>query len=112
MENMEKEAALLKLLGDPLRLRLAALLAAEEEVCVCHLAGALDEPDYKISRHLGLLRSAGLVETRREGTWIYYSLRKPAGKLEKTLWGCFRTCFIDHPATQQDRSRLKKVSCS
>lgn len=109
---MEKEAALLKLLGDPLRLRLAALLAAEGEICVCHLAGALDEPDYKISRHLGLLRSAGLVETRREGTWIYYSLRKPAGSLEKTLWDCLGTCFVDHPAAKQDRSRLKKVSCS
>ncbi|MFW6367212.1 MAG: ArsR/SmtB family transcription factor, partial [bacterium] len=67
--KMHQEAELFKALSDPTRLRLVALLALHGEVCVCAMAEALDEPDFKISRHLRVLRSAGLVAARREGTW-------------------------------------------
>ena len=63
-----------KALADPTRLRLLMLLAREGELCVCELTHALREIQPKISRHLGLLRAAGLVQDRREGQWIYYRL--------------------------------------
>ena len=59
---------------DPLRLRAIALLAAEGELCVCQLTAALDEVQPKVSRHLGLLRDAGVVAPRRSGRWMHYCL--------------------------------------
>lgn len=63
-----------KALGEPIRLRLFALLAESGEVCVCHLTGALELPQSTVSRHLGVLRHAGLVATRRDGKWMHYQL--------------------------------------
>ena len=61
-------------LADPTRLRCLLLLAAEGELCVCELTHALDESQPKISRHLAMLRDAGIVSDRREGLWIHYRL--------------------------------------
>ncbi len=108
---MQEEAALFKSLSDPTRLRLAVLLAIRGEVCVCDLAEALGEPDYKISRHLGILRSEGLVEARRDGTWMYYRLVEGQSGLEKCLHECFRHCLNEHPTVREDLMRLKKRTC-
>jgi len=67
-------AEIFKALGDPVRLRLFQLLASRDELCVCHLTEALDLPQSTVSRHLGILRHAGLVATRREGKWMHYRL--------------------------------------
>ena len=66
---------LFRALGDETRLRVVALLA-HGELCVCHLQEALEISQPNVSRHLGVLRSAGVVEARRVGTWIYYRLLK------------------------------------
>ena len=109
---MENEAALFKVLGYPTRLRLAVLLAIQGETCVCRLAEALGEPDFKVSRHLGIMRSAGMVEARREGTWMYYRLAEPRNNLEQCLQNCFRDCLADHETIQADTKRLENVACS
>jgi DNA-binding transcriptional ArsR family regulator len=61
-------------LADPVRLELLAHIAARGPVCVCHLEEALAYRQSRISKHLGVLRRAGLVSVRREGTWAYYDL--------------------------------------
>lgn len=58
-------------LADPTRLRLMALLR-EEETCVGDLVQVLGLPQGTVSRHLGTLRAAGLVEARRSGAWAFY----------------------------------------
>jgi len=108
---MENEAAYLKGLSDPIRLRLAVMLAVRGELCVCVLAEALRQPQYKISRHLSILRRQGIVEVRRQGTWMYYRLRPPAGPIEQTLQNCLADCFRNHPTVRQDLQRLRQVSC-
>jgi ArsR family transcriptional regulator, arsenate/arsenite/antimonite-responsive transcriptional repressor len=65
-------------LADPIRLELLALIAAGGPICVCHLHERLPYSQSRVSKHLGTLRRAGLVTTRREGTWVYYSLEKEA----------------------------------
>jgi ArsR family transcriptional regulator len=65
---------LFRALADPTRLRAMLLLAAEGELCVCELTHALDLSQPKISRHLAALRESGLLETRREGQWMYYRI--------------------------------------
>jgi ArsR family transcriptional regulator, arsenate/arsenite/antimonite-responsive transcriptional repressor len=63
-------------LADPVRLELLALIAARGPICVCHLEEALPYKQSRISKHLGTLRRAGLVSSRREGTWVYYQLNE------------------------------------
>jgi ArsR family transcriptional regulator len=108
---MENEAAVFKVLADPTRLRLMVLLSIQGQTCVCKLAEALNAPDFKISRHLGIMRSAGLVEARREGTWIYYKLSNARNRLEECLQECFRECLAAHPTVKADLERLLEASC-
>ena len=64
---------LFKALADETRLRVVALLS-HGELCVCHLEAALGLSQPNISRHLAVLRAAGIVEDRREGKWIHYRI--------------------------------------
>ena len=109
---MQEEAILFKVLADPIRLRLAVLLALQGETCVCMLAQALGERDFKVSRHLGVMRAAGIVEARREGTWMHYSLAAPRHRLENCLQECFRDCLADHKTVKADMKRLAKATCA
>lgn len=63
-------------LADSTRLRCVVLIAAHDELCVCELVHALDLSQPKISRHLKLLRDAGVVDDRRERIWVHYRLAK------------------------------------
>lgn len=65
-------------LADPVRLELLAHIAGRGPLCVCHLQDDLPYSQSRISKHLATLRRAGLVTTRREGNWIYYSLEEDA----------------------------------
>jgi ArsR family transcriptional regulator len=70
----EDVSVLLKAIADPVRLRLLSLIACHEggEACVCDLAGAFELTGPTISHHLRVLREAGLIDSQRRGTWIYY----------------------------------------
>lgn len=59
-------------LADATRRRILALLVSEGELCVCELTGALGDIQPKISRHLGVLKDAGVVTARREASWMFY----------------------------------------
>lgn len=72
---MLEPGRLFHLLSDTTRLRCVVLLAREGELCVCELTHALGMIQPKISRHLALMREAGLVADRRNGQWVYYRLR-------------------------------------
>ncbi|MBD0389950.1 MAG: winged helix-turn-helix transcriptional regulator [Nostoc sp. C3-bin3] len=60
-------------LSDPLRISVLELLR-KRELCVCDLCDALGVNQSKLSFHLKTLKEAGLVNSRQEGRWIYYSL--------------------------------------
>ena len=108
---MQAEAMVFKVLADATRLRLAVLLAVKGETCVCVLAEALKAQPFKISRHLSVMRSAGLVEVRREGTWMYYRLAKARSRLEECLYECFRDCLAEHGTARMDLKRLVGAAC-
>jgi len=67
-------------LADETRLRVVRLMAVTgDESCLCELVDSLLEPSYKLSRHLKILRQAGLLASRKEGRWVYHRLvREPA----------------------------------
>jgi ArsR family transcriptional regulator len=69
----EKISELLDTIGKPARLNILAAIGLDE-ACVCHLEAELGLRQAYISQNLMALRSAGLLETRRDGKYIYYSL--------------------------------------
>lgn len=73
----EKLASQFAALSDPVRLRLFELVgrSGASGVCSCDLLEPLDRSQPTISHHLKVLREAGLVESRRDGTWMWYSVR-------------------------------------
>ena len=98
-------------LGDNTRLRLLNLMG-DQEICVCYFVEILGDPQPKISRHLAYLRSAGIVEARREGKWMHYRIVMPphigaSQVLRQTLaW------LKDEKPMQADKARLTKACCS
>ena len=75
--SLEKNAsAILSVLGNSFRVRLVLALSAQE-ACVCHLESLLKKRQAYISQHLMALRKADLLETRRDGKFVYYRLSDP-----------------------------------
>jgi ArsR family transcriptional regulator len=69
-------ATLLKAVADPVRLRLLSMIGSHAggEACVCDLTDAFDLTAPTISHHLKVLRTAGLIDGERRGTWVYYRI--------------------------------------
>ncbi len=70
-------------LADPTRIRIVRLLAETgEEACLCELVDSLLEPQYKLSRHVKILRQAGLLSAEKDGRWVYHRLVRGVAYLE------------------------------
>lgn len=70
-------------LADPIRIRIIRLLAETgQETCLCELVDSLVEPQYKLSRHVKVLRQAGLLSAEKEGRWIYHRLVRDVAYLD------------------------------
>ncbi|GAC1635683.1 MAG: metalloregulator ArsR/SmtB family transcription factor [Mycobacterium sp.] len=67
-------AGMLKALSDPVRLRLLSVVASHTggEACVCDISVGIDVTQPTISHHLKVLRTAGLLDSERRGSWVYY----------------------------------------
>ncbi len=75
---------LFQALSDTTRLRIIRLLVTtDEEVCLCELVDALLEPQYNLSRHLKVLRQAGLLTSWKEGRWVYHRLTENPDYLQQ-----------------------------
>ena len=97
-------------LGDRTRLRLLNLMR-EGEVCVCYFTEALQELQPKISRHLAYLRQAELVETTREGKWVYYRIAEPKDQNAVRVLSEVFNWLANDEQMQQDRARLIQINC-
>ena len=95
--------------ANPIRLRILSLLQEQKEICVCDLCEVLGEPQPKVSRHLALLRSTGLLEVRSDGKWKFYGLAQPATPLQRTLLRCVRGCLFELEELAADRQRLAAI---
>lgn len=105
-----KPEVLFNLMSDTTRLRCLMLIQAEDEVCVCEMTFALKASQPKISRHLALMREAGLVTARRQGTWMHYRIdpRLPSWAKE-SLHQVFRQ-LKSLQLFKGDRKRLDQMS--
>jgi ArsR family transcriptional regulator len=97
-------------LCDVTRLRLLHVLA-HGPLCVCHFQAILREPQVKISKHLGYLRTRGLVSARREGNWMVYALPAVAERSPELAanLACLQDCAKENAVFQRDLTRLRKL---
>ena len=70
-----------KALADPTRLTIAGALAQTDELCVCDIAWVCERPENLVSHHLRVLRSAGMVTSRRDGKMVLYTVTDRARAL-------------------------------
>ena len=107
---MKAASALYRLLGDEARLRLLRVLA-RERLNVTELTGVLGLAQSGVSRHLGMLKEAGLVAEERDGGFSYYRAAARAGAdqpLTAILQAQFEASASD-PAVRADEARLQEV---
>lgn len=74
LEETARITELFRLLGDPTRVRILSALVEAGELCVCDIAAVVGAPETSVSHALRLLRTAGVVRSRRGGRMVYYSL--------------------------------------
>ena len=94
---MREFTKLMKALSDPNRVRIIKLLE-QRSICVCELQAALDIAQPTVSKHLRVLEEAGLVEFRKEGLWVNYSLSDHSeNPLARTMLGHLRHWLNEEP---------------
>jgi ArsR family transcriptional regulator, lead/cadmium/zinc/bismuth-responsive transcriptional repressor len=114
-EDASRLSSVLSLLSDPVRVRLLYALDLVQELCVGDLALALGASEDAVSYGLRLLRTAGLVQTRRDGRVVFYRLvdRFPEPFLEhclRQLIALSRVATTDKPASStRPRRRSMKT---
>ena len=106
-EQLAGMETVFRALADATRLRILGLLLAGE-VCVCHIHESLGIPQPKASRHLAYLRHAGLVETRRDGLWVYYRLGRLPDPVAAAVVDAACHALSHVAAIRRDGKRLEK----
>jgi SAM-dependent methyltransferase len=95
----------LKTLADPLRLRVLAAVA-EEELTVGEVQEVVASMQSSVSRNLAMLREAGFVRDRKEGTSVYFSVRADMPEPARELFNTFQARLGEIPDIKKDRLRL------
>ena len=90
-------------LADPTRVRILALLLRGEQ-CVGDLVTILKLAQPTASRHLSVLRRAGMVRVRTADPWKFYSLQRPAGAVHARVLECVKACARTLPQLARDEA--------
>src|SRR5258706_1755519 len=110
--DVQQASSLFRLLSDSTRLRLLRILATDRFI-VTELTGILGVAQSNVSRHLGLLKDAGLVAEEREAGFVYYRVADDArSNGQGTLWALLDTHFesaATDRAVRADESRVQEV---
>lgn len=103
---MQKILEIVKALADGNRLRAVAVLRTHDELCVCQITEMLDLSMATVSRHMTILHRAGLVDSRKEGRWVFYRLAKGLSP-ELTAW--LDSEFATSPEIAADQARIEEI---
>lgn len=99
----------LKALSDETRLRALLLMAIEGELCVCELMAALQLPQPKISRHMGVLRDVGILKSRRQAQWVFYQLNPDLDGWQREIVYSLIAGAKGQALIEDDRKQLSKM---
>ena len=106
---MDHLIAITKALADENRVRALGALR-EQSLCVCQIVELLELAPSTVSKHLAILRQAGLVTSRKDGRWIYFALQddKKTPDVAETLTWLFSRLDVS-PQYAIDRKRLEQI---
>jgi DNA-binding transcriptional ArsR family regulator len=105
---MNKFIGTTKAISDPNRVR-ALLALRDRELCVCRIIELLQLAPSTVSKHLTILKQAGLIEGRKEGRWMHYRLPDDQSSTAwKTLTWIFES-LKGSPEIDADEKRLTKI---
>jgi DNA-binding transcriptional ArsR family regulator len=102
---MDRFLLLAQALSDETRVR-ALLALRERELCLCHLVELFGLAPSTLSRHMSLLRQAGLVTSRREGRWVHYRLARSSDGSLRMAWDWAEKTLRNDPRVKADRKAL------
>ncbi|MFP6654309.1 MAG: metalloregulator ArsR/SmtB family transcription factor [Myxococcota bacterium] len=97
-----------KTLADPTRVRILRLLE-QEELIVGELMEILGMAQSRVSRHLAVLRETGLLEDRRDGTFVVYRLVLPEDGPWQDAWALARDSLANDPVSNRDDTLLRRA---
>ena len=99
-----------KAVADPGRVRILKLLEGGE-LCVCQVTAVLDLASATVSKHLAALKTAGLLQLRRDGKWAYYRLAdRELNPYAQHFLNLIGASLKDDPTVSEDRRLLAKVN--
>lgn len=99
-----------KALSDETRVRIVSLLT-HNELCVCQLMEILGMGQSTVSKHLGILRNAGLIEVEKRGTWSFYRLsRDKANRQSADFIRILSSLPKDDPLMHADERKVEQVN--
>lgn len=104
LKGIGKAAGQFRALGDRTRLRILCLLM-KRKLCVCQIMDILGMGQSRISRHLGILKQAGLVEETRIGKWVIYKVPHQ----HHLLLDYIRNEMSNEKTYLQDKSSIQKT---
>ena len=108
MSDADTLQKVFKTLADPTRVRILALLE-REELAVQELMEVLGMAQSRVSRHLGILREAGVLKDRRDGPYVLYRLALPESGPWRGGWELVRGALDEDPGVARDRAALAHV---
>ena len=106
---MEHQTHFFHALSNDIRLRIVLLLASEPQLSVCQLVRILDLPQPKVSRHLAVLREAGVVTVDRKAQWICYRLGDTMQPWQREVVEATRKSLLDDEQYLADQRRLVEI---
>jgi len=99
-----------KAVADPSRVRILKLLEGGE-LCVCQITTVLDLASATVSKHLAALKTAGLLQQRRDGKWVHYRLaERELNPYALSFLALVAASLGDDPTTAEDRRVLALVN--
>jgi ArsR family transcriptional regulator len=109
--NMKRDYVnVFKALSDPNRIRIVIMLG-ERELCMCEVREMLSLSNSTVSKHLTILRDAGLLLDSKEGKWVNFRLNdKSESRFIRSMIALIKSSFKDDGVVQDDLKKVHRVS--
>jgi ArsR family transcriptional regulator len=100
---------ILKALGDPNRIRIVKMLS-ERQLCLCEVREILGLSNSTVSKHLSILRDAGILLDSKDGKWVNFQLNvKPEQRFTRSIIDLLQDSFDDDETIQEDLKLVRTV---
>ncbi len=101
--------AVIKALADENRVRILMTLGPKE-LCVCQIVELLGLAPSTVSKHMAILKQARLVDSRKEGRWMFYRLAETEATVEaREMTALVARLLADNPQSREDAKRMRQI---